>query len=121
MNNRSQLEKIFEQDGKIFIGMCHPNLYGPVRGMNAILTVCDAEGIDKFMGSERHYKMCQKIWEKTGMGAQMMVLPAELIQECETTPKEFSSLKELLDYLEGKIKKAVGVDKDPFYYRLGII
>jgi len=121
MSNQEMLQNIFNEDGKFFIGVCHQNFYGPARGVNAILTKCEPDKIDDFMLSDRHQDICKRFWEKTGMASQVMILPAELIEECETPPQEFSELEDLLDHLEKQVDAAVDMGTDPYYYRLGII
>jgi hypothetical protein len=132
-----------ESGNKIFMGMTH-HIYGPLRGLNYILVnpnieeILDcldeqAEGveldaqmeiIEKVKTSEpkTNIETAIKIWTKTGMAVQLMILPYEMVEQAENYPNEVSSLeagrKEILKNLSFTASLQ---EKDPFFFRTGII
>jgi hypothetical protein len=66
--------------------------------------------------------LCVKFHSSTFMACQMMILPNDLISECETPPSEFNSIDALVAHIEAKIGEADKNHKaNPLHYRLGII
>ena len=116
------LKQIIQKEGKVFLGLVHPHLYGPVRGINAVLLKPDLEEVATFIQSIRPGELCVKFHSSTFMACQMMILPNDLISECETPPSEFDSIDALVAHIEAKIGEADKNHKaNPLHYRLGII
>jgi len=134
---------IAESDNKIFMGMIH-HVYGPLRGLNYILTnpnveeILDcldeqAEGvelddqmkiIEKVKTSEpkTNIETAIKIWTKTGMAVQLMILPYEMVDQAENSPAEVKSLEEgRKEILRNLSFTAPLQEKDPFFFRVGIV
>ena len=114
-----ELQNLIKKEGKVLIAMVHPALYGPLRGLNFILENPDAKSLDSYLASG-----CESIsrhtWEKTMMAVKPMILPNELISQMETPPIKVKTLKEG----EAHIKKILAqhtMEKDAFYFRLGIL
>jgi hypothetical protein len=63
-----------------------------------------------------------KVWTKTGMAVQLMILPYEMVEQAENPPTEVSSLKEgRSEILKNLAFTAPLQTKDPFFFRVGII
>jgi hypothetical protein len=134
---------IAESGNKIFMGMIH-QVYGPLRGLNYILTNPNVEEIldcldEQAAGIELEDQMKLikkvekeepknvvetgiKVWTKTGMAVQLMILPYEMVEQAENPPTEVSSLKEgRSEILKNLAFTAPLQTKDPFFFRVGII
>jgi hypothetical protein len=134
---------IAESGNKIFMGMIH-QVYGPLRGLNYILTNPNVEEIldcldEQAAGIELEDQMKLikkvekeepknvvetgiKVWTKTGMAVQLMILPYEMVEQAENHPTEVSSLKEgRSEILKNLAFTAPLQTKDPFFFRVGII
>lgn len=138
------IEKMIAESGnKIFMGMIH-QIYGPLRGLNYILTNPNVEEIldcldEQAAGIELEDQMKLikkvekeepknvvetgiKVWTKTGMAVQLMILPYEMVEQAENPPTEVSSLKEgRSEILKNLAFTAPLQTKDPFFFRVGII
>ena len=139
-----QIEKMVEESGnKIFMGMTH-HVYGPLRGLNYILVnpnieeILDCldeqskgvelddqmEIIEKVKTSEpkTNIETAIKIWTKTGMAVQLMILPYEMVEQAENYPNEVNSLEEgRKEILRNLSFTAPLQEEDPFFFRTGII
>jgi hypothetical protein len=134
---------IAESGNKIFMGMIH-QVYGPLRGLNYILTNPNVEEIldcldEQAAGIELEDQMKLikkvekeepknvvetgiKVWTKTGMAVQLMILPYEMVEQAENPPTEVGSLKEgRSEILKNLAFTAPLQTKDPFFFRVGII
>jgi len=138
------IEKMIAESGnKIFMGMIH-QVYGPLRGLNYILTNPNVEEIldcldEQAAGVELEDQMKLikkvekeepknvietgiKVWTKTGMAVQLMILPYEMVEQAENSPTEVSSLKEgRKEILRNLSFTAPLQEKDPFFFRVGIV
>lgn len=137
-------EMIINNNGKVFIGMTH-HMYGPIRGLNFILNDAQAEDImnsideqsveiehelqmriaDEIKAGKEPNNIVElviKIWTVTGLSPRLMVLPNEFIEQAENPPLEVkdiaSGCKEILSVLRMTHKFQ---DKDPHFFRVGII
>jgi hypothetical protein len=139
-----QIEKMVEESGnKIFMGMTH-HIYGPLRGLNYILVNPNIDEIldcldEQAVGVELDDQMkiiekvktsepktnietAIKIWTKTGMAVQLMILPYEMVEQAENYPNEVSSLEDgRKEILKNLSFTASLQEKDPFFFRTGII
>lgn len=134
---------IAESGNKIFMGMIH-QVYGPLRGLNYILDNPDVEEVldcldEQSAGVELQDQMRLikkvekqepeniietgiKVWTKTGMAVQLMILPYEMAEQAENYPTEVKSLKEgRSEILKNLSFTAPLQAKDPFFFRVGII
>jgi len=134
---------IAESDNKIFMGMIH-HVYGPLRGLNYILLNPNVEEIldcldEQAVGVELNAQMELikkveksepeniietgiKVWTKTGMAVQLMVLPYEMVEQAENAPTEVKSLAEgRKEILRNLSFTAPLQEKDPFFFRVGIV
>ena len=140
-----QLNEMIDQTkGKVFMGMVH-QMYGPLRGLNFILTNAQAEDIMNSideqaieMEPEFQLKLAEeikdgktpsnlielvfKIWTDTGLSPRLMVLPEDLINEAENPPVEVKNIadgrKEILNVLQMTHKLQ---EKDIHFFRVGIV
>lgn len=134
---------IAESGNKIFMGMIH-QVYGPLRGLNYIL---DNPNVDEILDcldeqsvgvklddQMRLIKKVEKqepaniietgikVWTKTGMAVQLMILPYELVEQAENYPSEVKSLKEGRSEIIKNLSFTAPLQaKDPFFFRVGII
>lgn len=139
-----EIKKMIAESGnKIFMGMIH-HVYGPIRGLNYILVNPDVEEIldcldEQGEGVELDDQMKLikkveksepeniietgiKVWTKTGMAVQLMILPYELVEQAENYPTEVNTLKEgRTEILRNLSLTAPLQEKDPFFFRVGII
>ena len=139
-----QIEKMAALSGnKIFMGMIH-HVYGPLRGLNYILVNPNVDEVldcldEQSAGIELEDQMKLikkveksepenivetgiKVWTKTGMAVQLMILPYEMVEQAENYPNEVSSLKEgRKEILKNLSFTASLQEKDPFFFRTGII
>jgi hypothetical protein len=141
----AQLNEMIDQTkGKVFMGMVH-QMYGPLRGLNFILTNAQAEDIMNSideqaieMEPEFQLKLVEeikegktpsnlielifKIWTDTGLSPRLMVLPEDLIKEAENPPVEVKNIadghKEILNVLQMTHKLQ---EKDAHFFRVGIV
>jgi hypothetical protein len=134
---------IAESDNKIFMGMIH-HVYGPLRGLNYILLNPNVEEIldcldEQAVGVELNAQMELikkveksepeniietgiKVWSKTGMAVQLMILPYEMVEQAENAPTEVKSLAEgRKEILRNLSFTAPLQEKDPFFFRVGIV
>ena len=134
---------IAESDNKIFMGMIH-HVYGPLRGLNYILVNPNVEEIldcldEQAVGVELDDQMKLiekvkstepenivetgiKVWTKTGMAVQLMILPYEMVEQAENSPTEVKSLSEgRKEILRNLSFTAPLQEKDPFFFRVGIV
>jgi hypothetical protein len=113
-----QLEEAINKDGRLLIAMVHPNLYGPLRGLNFILKNPKAKEIDEYL-----LNGCEKIstftWGKTMMAVRPMVLPLELLSKLETPAIEVNTLAEGEAHIRKILESSVAAD--PWYFRMGIL
>ena len=138
------IEKMIAESGnKIFMGMIH-QIYGPLRGLNYILTNPNIEEIldcldeqaagveledqmklNKKVEKEEPKNVIEtgiKVWKKTGMAVQLMILHYEMVEQAENPPTEVNSLKEgRSEILKNLAFTAPLQTKDPFFFRVGII
>jgi hypothetical protein len=113
-----------ESSGKVFMGMVHQGLYGPLRGLNFILEGAKPESIIDLMDNptKEVNDLVLKIWSKTGLSTSIMVLPFEMIDEAESKPAVVDSVSKGVEAIHKSIRDNKGKsDKDPFFYRLGVI
>lgn len=119
MSEFQQLQNVISKEGFVFIGMVHPALYGPLRGLNFILRNPDAKELDLYLKSG-----CEDIsthaWSKTMMAVRPMLLPKDLISQAETKVVEVRTIKEGEAHIR-KILAQHPFDNDQFYFRRGII
>ena len=134
---------ITESGNKIFMGMTH-HMYGPLRGLNYILVNPNIEEIldclDEQAGGvelddqmkiiekvkttepKTNIETAIKIWTKTGMAVQLMILPYEMVEQAENAPTEVNSLEEgRKEILRNLSFTASLQEKDPFFFRVGIV
>jgi hypothetical protein len=113
-------KEIKERNGKVFLGFVHPTLYGPLRNLNFVLETSDPISLDKYIINPTK-DIVSDIWKETMLATQLMVLPWEMIKDCEIKPQTFSSIKDSESYIRKKLKDNKPKDTDLFYYRLGKI
>ena len=126
----AQLNEMIDQTkGKVFMGMVH-QMYGPLRGLNFILTNAQAEDIMNSideqaieMEPEFQLKLAEEIKDgNTGLSPRLMVLPEDLIKEAENPPVEVKNIadgrKEILNVLQMTHKLQ---EKDIHFFRVGIV
>jgi hypothetical protein len=113
-------KEIKEKNGKVFLGFVHPTLYGPLRNLNFILETSDPISLDKYITNPTK-DIVSDIWKETMLATQLMVLPWEMIKDCEIKPQTFSSIKDSESYIRKKLRDNKPKDTDLFYYRLGKI
>jgi len=134
---------VAESGNKIFMGMTH-HIYGPLRGLNYILVNPNIEEIldclDEQAGGvelddqmkiiekvkttepKTNIETAIKIWTKTGMAVQLMILPYEMVEQAENAPTEVNSLEEgRKEILRNLSFTASLQEKDPFFFRVGIV
>jgi hypothetical protein len=134
---------VAESGNKIFMGMTH-HIYGPLRGLNYILVNPNIEEIldclDEQAGGvelddqmkiiekvktaepKTNIETAIKIWTKTGMAVQLMILPYEMVEQAENAPTEVNSLEEgRKEILKNLSFTAPLQEKDPFFFRTGIV
>jgi hypothetical protein len=134
---------VAESGNKIFMGMTH-HMYGPLRGLNYILVNPNIEEIldclDEQAGGvelddqmkiiekvkttepKTNIETAIKIWTKTGMAVQLMILPYEMVEQAENAPTEVNSLEEgRKEILRNLSFTASLQEKDPFFFRVGIV
>jgi hypothetical protein len=139
------IQKMLAESGnKMFMGMIH-HTYGPIRGLNYIIVNPDVEEIldcldeqaIESMAPEDQLKLVEKVkrsepeniietgikvWSETGMAANLMILPYEMVEQAENPPKEVNTLKEgRTEILKNLSFTAPLQAKDPFFFRVGII
>jgi hypothetical protein len=125
------------------MGMIH-QVYGPLRGLNYILVNPNVDEIldcldEQSVGVELDDQMkliekvktnepknnietAIKIWTKTGMAVQLMILPYEMVEQAENSPTEVKSLEDgRKEILRNLSFTAPLQEKDPFFFRVGIV
>ena len=114
-----QLEEAIKKEGHLFIAMVHPALYGPLRGLNFILKNPKVKELDSYLSTGCE-DISTHVWAKTQMAVRPMVLPKEMMNELETPAIGFNTIKEGEDHIR-KIVSEHPMEKDAFYFRLGIL
>lgn len=116
-----QLVDAIKKDGKVFIGFIH-QFYGPLRSLNFIITDPNPEYVVEYIETQKRWEsIVVAIWEKTGLATTPMVLPWDMLKECEEPPLTFNTFKMAEAHLKSKMQSNPGLDKDPYFYRLGKI
>ena len=115
----NQLEDMIKEKGTVLIAMVHPHVYGPLRGLNFILKNPSSKVVNHYM-MKGWESISTHVWKETGMAARPMVLPHEMISDMETPPIKVNSIKEGEDHIKKIIAKHT-LEKDPWYFRMGII
>jgi len=139
-----QIEKMqAEANGKLFVGFVH-QIYGPLRGLNFILTdanpekvvdfIDDAQKPNKMKVIEKKMKEAKKglppkdirdiitqIWTESSLATLPMILPFEMVEEAEKKPLEVATIDEGILVVHNKLKEnQIQSVKDFFFYRTGI-
>jgi hypothetical protein len=114
-----QLENMIKEKGTVLIAMVHPHVYGPLRGLNFILQNPSPKVINHYM-MEGCESISTHTWKETGMAARPMVLPHEMISDMETPPIKVNSIREGEDHIKKIIAKHT-LEKDPWYFRMGVL
>jgi len=119
------LQELDKHEGRVLVGLVHESLYGPAKGMFAIIKPNNPTQLHAYLNSpakdfSRQEDVVVKFWEKTQMATRMMVLPFEWVQELNLEVPEFESVKEFNTYMLQKVKEAPGME-NPWYFRVGDI
>jgi len=123
-DSKKQLIEFIKENNKVFLSLVHPDLYGPLRGVNGILNNPDAEELAEMLetpGESVQTDLIMKTHAKTFMATRILVLPLESIKEAEFNPGEFDTLEEVINHMDSVIDVAPDLEKDPFYFRRGKI
>ena len=138
---KTEIQKIAaENDGKIFMGLVN-HFYGPLRGLNFLISNPDPEELMKIMDSQQEYteeeyaklitfaqtdtppknlkELIFGIWKKIGLSSQLMILPNNMIEEAENPPSVVSTIKEGVQEIFKNFKTNEMIRPDLFFYRLG--
>lgn len=113
-----ELEGMIKKDGTLLLGMVHPTVYGPLRGLNFILRNPNAKEVHSHMTNGGMNSINFDVWSKTMLAARLMLLPREMTSEAETPPIEVNSIKEGEEHIRKMLKKG---DGDFWYFRKGIL
>ena len=119
MSDFQELQNAINKEGFVFIGMVHPAVYGPLRGLNFIIVNPDAKELDLYLKSGCE-DISTHVWSKTMMAARPMLLPKDLISQAETKVVEVKTIKEGEAHIINILAQHP-FEKDQFYFRRGII
>lgn len=119
MSDFQELQNVINKEGFVFIGMVHPAVYGPLRGLNFIIKNPDAKELDLYLKSGCE-SIATHVWSKTMMAVRPMLLPKDLIPQAETKVVEVRTIKDGEAHIR-KILAQHPFEKDQFYFRRGII
>lgn len=119
------LQELDKHEGRVLVGLVHESLYGPAKGMFAVIKPNNPTQLHAYLNSpakdfSRQEDVVVKFWEKTQMATRMMILPFEWVKELNLEVPEFESVKEFNTYMLQKVKEAPGME-NPWYFRLGEI
>lgn len=119
------LQELDKHEGRVLVGLVHESLYGPAKGMFAVIKPNNPTQLHAYLNSpaqdfSRQEDVVVKFWEKTQMATRMMILPFEWVQELNLEVPEFESVKEFNTYMLQKVKEAPGME-NPWYFRKGEI
>jgi len=119
------LQELDKHEGRVLVGLVHESLYGPAKGMFAVIKPNNPTQLHAYLNSpakdfSRQEDVVVKFWEKTQMATRMMILPFEWVQELNLEVPEFESVKEFNTYMLQKVKEAPGME-NPWYFRVGDI
>jgi hypothetical protein len=119
------LQELDKHEGRVLVGLVHESLYGPAKGMFAVIKPNNPTQLHAYLNSpaqnfSRQEDVVVKFWEKTQMATRMMILPFEWVQELNLGVPEFESVKEFNTYMLKKVKEAPGME-NPWYFRVGDI
>lgn len=116
-----ELSEFILKHGRICVGFTHA-FYGPLRSLNFILEDNNPEYIESFLSnSQRWQRMAIQIYLKTGLAVIPQVLPWEIVERAETPPKSFNTFRMAEAHILNLLSKNPDVQKDPWFYRRGII
>lgn len=136
-------EMVNDNDGKIFMGMVH-HMYGPLRGLNFILDKPNIEEVLSTMDSQvlemdvedqmklvesvktrepnNAVELCFKIWAETALSPRLMILPFDMVEQAENPPNVVNNIEGGIKEIYQNLKMTSALqEKDPFFYRTGII
>lgn len=114
-------EEIKKRNGKVFLGFVHTSVYGPLRNLNFILETSNPIELDKYITNPQK-SIAEDVWKETMLATQLMVLPWEMIKDCEIKPQTFSSTKDSETYIRKRLKDNKPKNtSDPFFYRIGTL
>ena len=119
------IQELDKHEGRVLVGLVHESLYGPAKGMFAVIKPNNPTQLHAYLNSpakdfSRQEDVVVKFWEKTQMATRMMILPFEWVQELILEVPEFESVKEFNTYMLQKVKEAPGME-NPWYFRVGDI
>lgn len=141
-----EIQRIIESnEGKLCLGLVH-YMYGPLRGLNVLIKDPDIESVLDAIDSQADSLLVEgtlsgispdemsksipnnivelnyKVWSHTGLQTQFIILPNELLDECENHPTTYNSIDEAIKGLNQTLELTSGLQKeDPFFFRRGII
>ena len=114
-----ELVNVIKKDGKVFVGFVH-EFYGPLRSLNFIVTDPNPEYVAEYIETQKKWEsIVIEIWENCRLATVPMILPWEMIDQCEESPKSFNTFKMAEIHIREKLKSNPDVTKDPFFYRRG--
>ena len=139
-----EIQKMVDANGgKIFMGMVH-HMFGPLRGLNFIIDNPNIEEVMLAMDSQIEgmepedqlkliediktrepnnvVELCFKIWTETVLSPRLMILPFEMVEQAENYPNTVSDIDGGIKEVSSSLRMTSGLqEKDPFFYRTGII
>jgi len=139
-----EIQKMADANGgKIFMGMVH-HMFGPLRGLNFIIDNPNIEEVMLAMESQSEgmepedqlkliediktrepnnvVELCFKIWTETVLSPRLMILPFEMVEQAENYPNTVSDIDGGIKEVSSSLRMTSGLqEKDPFFYRTGII
>ena len=141
-----EIQRILENnEGKLFLGLVH-YLYGPLRGLNALIENPDIESVLDAIESQSNSILVEgtlsgisphamsestpknivelnyKVWSRIGLPTQLVILSDEIVKDCENPPSTYNSIEEVIKGLDQTLISTSGLQKDdPFFFRKGII
>ena len=116
-----ELADLIKKDGKVFVGFIH-GFYGPLRSLNFIVKDPNPEYVAEYLDTqEKWVSIATEIWEKCGLATTPMILPWDMLDQCEKPPQTFNTFKMAEIHIRELLQKNPGLKEDPYFYRLGKI
>ncbi len=125
-------DALIQNNGKLLVGLVHEGMYGPMKGMYALVKPLNIEAFHNYMNAmtkenKSNYlrqiqeELIAKFWEKSQLVVRVMVLPLELIEQYKLEPQTVNSGIEFNKLMLEKLKRVPNFSQNQWYFRMGEI
>jgi hypothetical protein len=125
-------DALIQNKGKLLVGLVHEGMYGPMKGMHALVQPLNIEAFHNYMNAltkenksvylrQIQEELISKFWEKSQLVVRVMVLPIELIEQYNLQPQTVNSGISFNKLMLEKLKRVPNFSQNQWYFRKGEI